>query len=100
MKWIPQTDLLAHKDIRAFVSHVGHNSLYESAYHRVPLVAFPLYGDQFFNAKKVEHFGLGVSVDQSNFDVEQLVEKIEHVINEPRYMYVEPDKLQIFKTCH
>ena len=47
MSWIPQNDLLAHKDIKAFVSHVGHNSLYESAYHGVPVVAVPLYADQF-----------------------------------------------------
>ena len=85
VEWLPQNDLLAHKDIKAFVSHIGQNSLYESAYHGVPVVAFPLFVDQFFNARKVEHFGLGVSVDHSNFDTEQLVEKIEHVINEPRY---------------
>ena len=85
VEWLPQNDLLAHKDIKAFVSHVRHNSLYESAYHGVPVVAFPLFVDQFFNARKVEHFGLGVSVNHSSFDTEQLVEKIEHVINEPRY---------------
>ena len=84
VEWLPQNDLLAHKDIKVFVSHVGHNSLYESTFHGVPLVAFPLYADQFTNAKKVEHFGLGVSVDHNTMDVEQLVEKIEHVIKEPR----------------
>ena len=84
MEWLPQNDLLGHKDIKAFVSHVGHNSLYESVFHGVPLVAFPLYGDQFFDAGKVEHFGLGLSVDQNSFTVEEMVEKIEHVINTPR----------------
>ena len=43
MDWFPQNDLLAHKDIKAFVSHVGHNSLYESAYHGVPVVAVPFF---------------------------------------------------------
>ena len=85
MDWLPQNDLLGHKDIKAFVSHVGQNSLYESVYHGVPVVAFPLFVDQFFNARKVEHFGLGLSVDPNNFEVEELVEKIEHVINNPRY---------------
>ena len=82
--WLPQNDLLVHKDIKAFVSHVGHNSLYESAYHGVPVVAFPLYIDQHTNAKKVEHVGLGLAVDWKSTDAQQLFETIERVIDEPR----------------
>ena len=85
MDWLPQNDLLAHKDIKAFVSHVGHHSLYESAYHGVPVVAVPLFGDQFFNAKKAEYFGLGIVVDHQSMDAQQLFEAIAHVANEQRY---------------
>ena len=84
MKWLPQNDLLGHKNIKAFVSHVGHNSLYETAYHGVPVVAFPLFADQFFNARKVEYFGLGLQVNHNSFDSEQLLKKINKVITEPR----------------
>ena len=82
--WLPQNVLLAHKDIKVFVSHVGHNSLYESAYHGVPLVAIPLFGDQFSNAMKTEQFGLGIAVDYHTMDTEQLFETIVRVINESR----------------
>ena len=82
--WLRQNDLLAHKNIKAFVSHVGHNSLYESAYHGVPVVAFPLYVDQQSNAKKAEHVGIGLAVDYKSTDAQQLLETIEHVIGEPR----------------
>jgi len=85
VEWLPQNDLLAHKDIKAFVSHVGHNSLYESAYHGVPVVAFPLFLDQHANAKKVEHLGLGLSVDFKSTDAQQMFETTELVINEPRF---------------
>ena len=85
MSWLPQNDLLAHKDIKAFVSHVGQHSLYESAYHGVPVVAFPLCADQFSNAKKVEYFGLGVAVDHQTVNAQLLVDAIESVVNEPRY---------------
>ena len=82
--WLPQNDLLAHKDIKAFVSHVGHNSLYESAYHGVPLVAVPFFGDQHSNSKKIEHVGLGLPVDYKTSNAQQLFETIERVITGPR----------------
>ena len=88
MSWIPQNDLLAHKDIKAFVSHVGHNSLYESAYHGVPVVAVPLCTDQFSNARKAEHFGLAKVLDHKTMNAEELSEAIQHVIDEPRYIHI------------
>ena len=72
----------------AFVSHVGHNSLYESTFHGVPVVAFPLFGDQHSNAKKIVHLGLGLSVHHRTTSVHQVVETIETVIAEPRYYFV------------
>ena len=70
------------------MSHVGHNSLYESAYHGVPVVAFPLFGDQYSNAKKIVHLGLGLSVHHRTTSVQQVVETIETVVSEPRYFVV------------
>ena len=84
MEWLPQNDLLAHKKIRAFVTHAGHSSLYESAYHGVPLVAIPLFGDQFENAKRAEDFGLGLALDFETLDSAQLLGTIEQVVNKPR----------------
>ena len=84
VEWLPQNDLLGHKDIRAFVSHVGQYSLYESAYHGVPVVAVPLFADQFSNAKRAEHFGLGMAVNHKIQDAQQLLEIIESVVNDPR----------------
>ena len=84
VEWLPQNDLLGHKDIKAFVSHAGHNSVYESAYHGVPVVAVPLFADQFANAKKVEQFELGIAVDHETVDVHQLFKTIERVATEPR----------------
>ena len=44
--WLPQNDVLGHAQTRAFLSHCGANSLYEAAYHGVPIVALPFFGDQ------------------------------------------------------
>ena len=85
VEWLPQNDLLAHKNIKAFVSHVGHDSLYESAYHGVPLVAFPQFADQHFNAKKAENLGIGLAVDPKGCNAQELFDTIQRVIREPRY---------------
>ena len=85
VSWLPQNDLLAHENIKAFVSHAGHNSFYESSYHGVPLIVFPLCCDGISIATKVEHFGLGVAVDHRTVNAQELLEAIELVVNEPRY---------------
>ena len=85
MSWIPQNDLLAHRDIKAFVSHAGTNSYYESAYHGVPVVAVPLFIDHFSNARKAEYFGIATVLDHQTMNAEELFEAIQLVINEPRY---------------
>jgi len=84
VEWLPQNDLLAHKDIKAFVSHVGPNSLYEATYHGVPVVAFPLFADQHANAKKAVHFGLGLTVDHKTTNSQQIFQTVEVVVTEPR----------------
>ena len=86
MDWLPQNDLLAHKKIKAFVSHAGHNSLYESGYHGVPMVGIPLYADQFSNAKKAEDFGFALSVNLKTVNSEQLAGIIKQVLNDPRFV--------------
>ena len=51
--WAPQNDLLASPAVKAFVTHGGSNSVYEAAYHAMPIVAMPIFGDQPSNAAKV-----------------------------------------------
>ena len=55
IKWGPQNDILAHPATKAFITHAGANSLYEAAYHAVPVVAIPIFGDQPRNAAQVRN---------------------------------------------
>lgn len=48
--WAPQVEILGHKAVGGFVSHCGWNSCLESLVAGVPILGWPLYAEQRFNA--------------------------------------------------
>lgn len=61
--WVPQVGILSHDAVGAFMSHCGWNSMVESLCCGVPIVAWPLFGDQMQNASfVVDNAKVGVEV--------------------------------------
>ncbi|KAK7385518.1 hypothetical protein VNO78_31240 [Psophocarpus tetragonolobus] len=62
-EWTLQVEILAHKAIVGFVSHCGWNSILESMWFGVPILTWPIYGEQQLNAyRMVREFGLAVEL--------------------------------------
>lgn len=59
-EWVNQEEILAHSAIGGFLTHCGWNSVMEAAQRGVPLLAWPLHGDQRLNADAVEKAGVGI----------------------------------------
>ncbi|KAH7713328.1 UDP-glucoronosyl and UDP-glucosyl transferase family protein [Aphelenchoides avenae] len=78
--WLPQTNLLGHPKLLAFVTHAGANSIGEAVYSGVPLVCIPLFGDQDRNAKVAEYRNVARIVQKGNLTVEALSHALREVL--------------------
>lgn len=82
-KWVPQQDVLRHKNVKVFITQAGVQSLEEALYARVPMIAIPYFGDQDANAKRLEQKGLGLCLDHHTLTAEQFKQALlEVMLNE------------------
>lgn len=84
--WMPQNDVLGHVKTKVFLSHLGHNSMYEAAYHGVPIVGFPMWSDLPENARQIARAGMGLWVDIHSVTEDELYNTVSRVLTEPRYV--------------
>ncbi len=84
-KWLPQQDVLAHPNVKTFVTHAGQSSFQESICHKVTMVAVPLFADQLVNAIEIEMLGIGVNLQYKTLTVNILVENVRKVLNDKSY---------------
>jgi len=83
--WAPQNDLLGDPRVKAFVTHGGLNSVYEAAYHGVPIVGLPVYGDQPDNVAKAVAAGWGLAVHLPALTPASLAGAVRRVLAEPAF---------------
>lgn len=83
-RWLPQQDVLRHKNVKVFVTQGGMQSLEEAIHFRVPLVGVPLMSDHPLNIQRMVKAGVCVRVDFKNLSVQDLKKAIEEVKNNSR----------------
>ncbi|GMR32299.1 hypothetical protein PMAYCL1PPCAC_02494 [Pristionchus mayeri] len=83
--WLPQHDLLGHDKVVAFITHSGYNSIGESISTGTPILAIPLFGDQFRNARMAEYRQFGIRLYKSDITAHNLNEALHKIIEDERY---------------
>ncbi|KAL3689228.1 hypothetical protein R1sor_015537 [Riccia sorocarpa] len=64
--WVPQVQILSHSAVGGFLSHCGHSSYLESVYMGVPLITWPIFCEQYMNARYiVDEIQVGVEIPRS-----------------------------------
>lgn len=84
-KWVSQQDVLGHSDIRLFLSHGGQLSTQEAIYHGVPVLGFPVYGDQLMNVGKGVYRGFARLLDYDDLSEETVYEAITEMLRNTSY---------------
>lgn len=85
MPWIPQNDILGHNKTRLFITHCGHNGLYEALYHGVPMIGFPLFAEQALNCEKIFRKGFGLKMDIRTFTTSELSRNVRELLDNSSY---------------
>ncbi|XP_051165472.1 UDP-glucosyltransferase 2-like isoform X2 [Leptopilina boulardi] len=83
--WLPQIQILKHKNVKVFVTHGGLLGTLESIYYKVPMIGFPLFGDQFYNMKVCEDREIAISLDYHKFTANDFLEALNVVLKNNNY---------------
>jgi len=83
--WLPQTDVLAHPNVKMFITHGGAGSIQETICHRTPVVGIPLNGDQVLNLAEAVSKHIGEVINWWAVTEDNLLQAINTVVTDPSY---------------
>ncbi|KAL9925633.1 UDP-glucosyltransferase 2-like isoform 2-T2 [Glossina fuscipes fuscipes] len=79
-KWLPQRDILCHPKVKIFMTHAGLMGSSEAAYCGTPVIATPMYGDQFLNAAAMIHRGMGILLNYEDINENNVIKALKKVM--------------------
>jgi glucuronosyltransferase len=85
VKWAPQMDVLAHPNIKLFITHGGVLSMIEAIHFHVPMICVPFNGDQNTNAAFIESRNIGLYIKSDDITEDVFTKMIKEVTSNPKY---------------
>ncbi|CAG00435.1 unnamed protein product, partial [Tetraodon nigroviridis] len=85
VEWMPQKDLLGHRQTRVFVAHGGTNGVQEAIYHGVPVLGIPLFFDQYDNLLRLQERGAGKIIRLNEINSQSFEQGLNEVLHKDSY---------------
>lgn len=82
--WYPQEAILAHPNVKLFITHGGLLSTMESLYFGKPVVAIPVFGDQNLNMQVASRANFGEGVPFERLNADNFRATLKKVLNDPK----------------
>ncbi|XP_039753658.1 UDP-glycosyltransferase UGT5-like isoform X1 [Pararge aegeria] len=96
-KWLPQKEILAHPNVKVFISHGGLIGTQEAIFNGVPLIGVPIYADQYNNLLLAKQAGFGEILQYHDINEETLEKALNDVINDEKYLKAATEVSRRFK---
>ncbi|XP_017113510.1 UDP-glucosyltransferase 2 [Drosophila elegans] len=96
-KWFPQPDILAHPNVKLFITHGGLLSTIESIYFGKPVLGLPVFYDQHLNVQRAKQAGYGLSADLWSANATGLTSLIQELLSSPSYAAAAQIKSKLFR---
>ncbi|XP_023245856.1 UDP-glucuronosyltransferase 2B19-like [Copidosoma floridanum] len=84
-QWIPQQDVLAHPNIKVFVTHGGLMGTQEALYHGVPMVGIPLFSDQPRNVASFVDKNMAIMLGLDDLKTDIFSKALNAILTDPKY---------------
>ncbi|XP_022815720.1 UDP-glucuronosyltransferase 2B10-like [Spodoptera litura] len=85
VNWAPQPSILAHPNVKMFISHGGQLSSLEAIHFGKPIIGIPVFFDQFTNIHKAAQNGYALRVPLSQNLPRDLKPAINTMLSDDRY---------------
>ena len=78
-----QSSILAHPNVKLFITHCGMHGVMEAIYHQVPMVGMPVFIDQIDVLARIKQKEIGVGVNKWA-SKDQIKNAIQQVLTDKR----------------
>ncbi|KAL3289138.1 hypothetical protein HHI36_003575 [Cryptolaemus montrouzieri] len=84
--WLPQNDILAHPNIKLFISHGGIGGTTEAVFHGVPVLGIPFFADQKANVASLIKSGFAAMLEPNKITQESFDSTIGELLTNTKYV--------------